>query len=237
MTTLILNGAEANAFLSKFTSSYIESLKSPVYLGNHGYASDGRIAIKVGVLSVEDSPDTKNAANIDAFMDAFDGAEPMPAAFAECVADKGLREKFDERVREAVEQSKSELESVTVEKCPHCGEPIWIRDGEVLSEKTMEQMSEDATPEVARRDTSMPVVFELDSERQFIIGYRYAIMLVEACGIDGEYRVGTLCGSREAVWGRSKDGSVQCVLMQMRAHTELGEDVPRVKLYENGGAA
>lgn len=242
----MLSENEAHELLQHYVSDYREPLKEVVYFGDYGYATDGRIALKVHTMSSEDTAPSHLPGKIDEFMAAFALQKPMPPKFASRVLCKDLREKFDEKVAECVKDSRADLEDITRSPCPHCGKDILIdSDGEIVSEERYKEMEEEATDAVARRNVHVPVAFLVQPSAagqppvRIIVNYRYARLLVYAVGKDGEYRYGHLKGSGDAVWGRSKDGDRECVLMQMRKDDNFKgqSDMPTVELFdkEEGG--
>lgn len=188
------------------------SLTKVAFRDGHGYACDGRIAMRIRLDDPnEEIPEEDGGCypfkNIDDLMLEVDEQGKWFMLDAEALKD--VTDKFAEIVRNENINRRKILNSTYIEcECPHCGETIWF---DTEDETIVEERVEGGPVDPKR--IYYPGLLRLGDE-EVVVGFGYIKAITYVIGRDAQFAIGDERedGNRLLLF-RSYDGSIVGVLM------------------------
>lgn len=186
----------------------IKSLNKVAFRNGHGYACDGRIAMRIRLDDPsEEIPEEDGGCypfmNIDDLMLEVDKQGKWYMLDAEALKD--VANKFAKIVRDANIDRRSRYVEC---ECPHCGKTVWF---DTNNETIVEERVEDEPIDPKR--ISYPGLLRLGDE-EIVVGCGYIQAITFVIGRDAQFAIGDKRedGNRKLLF-RSYDGSITGVLM------------------------
>ena len=224
--------SEIIALVEKFCYEGHPIYSKPFYWGEFAYATDGCICIRARIPGAKFCGEPDNAKKIDKICQDFDAAAPLPHGFVEAMRSKPVIERICALRAERWANARAKLRDVKKIVCPHCGDYIrvWESSGDIVEDEEYERLRR-TVEDADGFQPSFPVRCSWWNMKEAIIDYKYAKLMIEACGGNGEYRFGISQKrkGRYSFSARSADGLVKVVTMPMIDHGAPEEMICEVK--------
>lgn len=188
------------------------ALNKVAFRNGHGYACDGRIAVRIRLDDPnEEIPEEDGGCfpfdDIDGFLSEVETRSKWYTLDAEAV--KAITDRFAKLVADEVSIHRMVFNSSFAEcVCPHCGKTVWYDtiDDTIVKERV------DGDP-VDPKSVYFPGRIEL-GDANSDVGFGYIRAIIHVIGIDAQLALGDECedGNRKLFF-RSYDGSIVGVLM------------------------
>lgn len=227
-----VNTAEIVELVEKFVGRDCDKFKRPFYSGEYAYATDGRACIRARMPGAKFGAESKVAKNIDRFCADFDTATRLPVDFVDELQCEAVRTRARTVRAKHRAQAQGRLRDINIIHCPCCGEeiPVWDYAGEIVSDKDYNNLH-CAADGVDGFEPSFPIRYNLWSfGGNAIIDYKYARIMIDACGDEGEFRFGLHRGEsgKHCFYGMSIDGNVCVAVMAIRSTVGEHEEICEV---------
>lgn len=191
------------------------ALDKVAFRNGHGYACDGRIAVRIRLDDPNEETPEEDVGlykfdDIDGFLSEVETRSKWYMLDAEAV--KAITDRFAKVVADEVDIHRMVSDSSFVEcVCPHCGETVWY---DSVDDKIVAEMVDDDP--VDPKQVPFPGSMELGDDNA-IVGFGYLRAIIHVIGGDAQFALGDEReGGGLILFFRSYDGSIVGALMPVR---------------------